>query len=238
MSFGNSSLLSPALEASLADRAYLAIREWILRGELKLGAPLSRRQLADDLGMSLLPVGEALQRLESEGLVETRHRAGTRVRVPTADDIRDQYVIREALEAQASRLFAERATLPQCQELRRMAEQVDVLFDRGAQQPDDAEFQFTIHNQHFQLHMRIAEYAGCGGLREEIEKKQVLLFNWLYTVATPGRQLPANFHRDLILAVTSGDPEAADKAMRGHIRHGLDEVLARLQPQEIRKWRL
>ena len=227
-----------AAQESLSDRAYFAIREWILRGELKLGAPLSRQQLARTLEMSVQPVSEALQRLETEGFVETRYRAGTRVRIPTAEDIRDHYVIREALETQAARLVAERATLRQRQELRRMAEQVDILFARVAGNQNDAEFLFIVHNQHFQLHMRLAECTGCNGLRDAIEKKQVLVFNWLYMVASPGRRLPPNFHGDLVRAINTGDPETADKAMRVHIRHGLEELLATLLPQEIVKWRL
>ena len=46
---------------SLADQAYLAIRERILRGQLGLGAVLSRRELAHELSMSMLPVCEAMR---------------------------------------------------------------------------------------------------------------------------------------------------------------------------------
>ena len=53
---------------SLSDRAYGAIREEILRGQLRPGTPLSRRRLARELGMSVLPVTDALRRLEVEGM--------------------------------------------------------------------------------------------------------------------------------------------------------------------------
>ena len=75
------------LPVSLSDRAYAAIREEILRGQLRPGTPLSRRRLARELGMSVLPVTDALRRLEVDGLVESRARAGTRVRVPSDADI-------------------------------------------------------------------------------------------------------------------------------------------------------
>src|ERR1700759_220682 len=84
-------------QGSLAERAYFFIREQILRGELPLGAALSRRQLAQELGMSLVPISEALQRLEGEGLVESKPRVGTRIYMPTPQDIRERYVVREAL---------------------------------------------------------------------------------------------------------------------------------------------
>src|SRR5208282_318497 len=113
---------------SLSGQAYLAIRNRILHGQLPMGSVLSRRRLATDLGMSMLPICAAIQRLENEGLVESRPRVGTRVRVPTEQDIREQYIIREALECQAARLVVERATMKQRQELVHMADQLDALY--------------------------------------------------------------------------------------------------------------
>lgn len=59
------------LAGSLAEQAYKDIRERILRGQWPLAAPLSRRGLAADFGMSFLPVTEAIQRRKGEGLVES-----------------------------------------------------------------------------------------------------------------------------------------------------------------------
>src|SRR5262245_63353398 len=95
-----------ALAVSLSDRAYGAIREEILRGQLRPGTPLSRRRLARELGMSVLPVSDALRRLEADGLVESRARAGTGVRVPSDADINALYEFRAALVPQGARLFA------------------------------------------------------------------------------------------------------------------------------------
>src|SRR6476646_9163879 len=96
--------------ASLAAEAYTVVRQRIARGELMLGQPVSRRRLAAELGMSFLPVSEALLRLEFEGLLESRPRAGTRVRIPSADDVHGHYLVRETLEIQAAKLFATLAT--------------------------------------------------------------------------------------------------------------------------------
>src|SRR6185295_17978524 len=112
---------------TLSLLAYERVRNKILTGEYGIGCPLSRRTLAEELGMSLIPVSEALQRLESEGLVESKPRAGTRVRIPTAEDIRGHYVVREALETQSARLFTAMATKEQKSELREQAELVDRL---------------------------------------------------------------------------------------------------------------
>ncbi|MFN3323579.1 MAG: GntR family transcriptional regulator [Bryobacteraceae bacterium] len=223
--------------SSLADVAYLAIRDRVLRGQLRIGAALSRRQLAAEFGMSLLPVSEALQRLESDGLVESRPRAGTRVRVPTEQYIRDQYEVREALESQAARLFAQRATRTQRQELRRMGEQVDVLFNRLALEGEDPEFQYAVHGYHAQLHLYIAQCAACESLYRLIEKNQVLILNWLFDVAANRRSLPVKFHRDLVDCLIDGDPAAADSAIRHHVRFGLEDTVRNLRLAIAKEWR-
>src|SRR6266849_620404 len=110
---------------SLAGEAYSVVRQRIIRGEFTIGQVISRRKLAQELGMSFLPVSEALLRLEFEGLLESRPRAGTRVRIPARQDVRGHYVVREALEVQSARLFAEMATPPERSELMKLAARVD-----------------------------------------------------------------------------------------------------------------
>jgi DNA-binding GntR family transcriptional regulator len=210
---------------SLSEHAYFVIRERILSGEIPLGAPLSRRTLASELGMSLLPVAEALQALESDGLVESRPRVGTRVCQPTADEINDRYEVREALESQAARLYAERATARQRGAMARMAEHMDTMFNRSSTGAQDRDFLYAVHNYHLEFHLRIAEFAGSLVLREMIEKNHVLIFNWLFDVAASRPPLPPRFHHDLISALNSGKPEAADRAMRKHVRHGRGSVV-------------
>src|SRR5213594_5236699 len=100
----------PVAPVSLAAEAYEFVKQRILRGELPMGQVISRRKIAAELGMSFLPVYEALLRLEFEGLLESRPRAGTRVRIPSREDVRGHYVVREALETQAAILFSAVAT--------------------------------------------------------------------------------------------------------------------------------
>src|SRR6266700_3896832 len=107
-----------AVPASLAAEAYTFVKQRILRGELVMGQAISRRKLATELGMSFLPVSEALLRLEFEGLLESRPRAGTRVRIPSREDVEGNYVVREALETQAAILFSHVATATERSELR------------------------------------------------------------------------------------------------------------------------
>lgn len=149
--------------SSRSGKAYAFIRRKIVRGELKLGQAISRRQLARKLRMSLLPVSEALKRLEVEGLLESRARAGTRVRIPTKKDIEEHYVVREALETQAARLFAEKATAEEKADLHELA----VLLDS----PNENEVGRLLYlSLHEKLHQKIAGYAHCPALSDAVER--------------------------------------------------------------------
>lgn len=213
---------------SLSERAYREIRDGILKGELPVGEALARRKLAEMLQISVPPVSEALQRLEREGLVESRPRVGTRVRIPTPQDIEDRSQVREALETQAARLFAERATRREKENLRRMGRRVDQLYATSEDDNEDRDFLFTVNSYHMKLHLRIAEGARCPALRDAIEKEQVLIFNWLHDTASQRQNLGSDFHEQLTRCLSEGTPEQAAEAMRNHIRHGLREVLAGL----------
>lgn len=225
------------MKVSLSERAYEAIRERILHGELALGEPLSRRGLAAQLGMSVLPVNEALQRLEADRLVESRPRAGTRVRFPTPRDIRESYVIREALESQSARLFTEIASSAQRRELASRAERVDTLFNRLAKVEFDPEFQYLVHSEHAQFHMFIAKSTECDLLFRLIERNQILIHNWLYDVAARRRILPERFHGDLAGVLAGTSATASDRCIRRHVRYGLKETIENMTKPAAGDWR-
>ena len=212
-------------KVSLGTRAYIEIRDRVLRGDLPVGVALSRRKLAQELNISVPPVTEALQHLERDGLVESRPLAGTRVRIPTRQDVEDRSLVREALEAQAARLFAERATAEEKKDLRQIGRRVDQLYAACETNSYDREFLFSVNTYHMKLHLRIAECARCPALRDAIEKEQVLIFNWLFDTAVERRALGSDFHARLTNALATGTPERAAEAMRRHIQRGLNEVL-------------
>jgi DNA-binding GntR family transcriptional regulator len=209
--------------ASLAGEAYVILRERILRGELPIGNGISRRKLANELGMSLLPVSEALMRLEFEGLVESRPRAGTRMRIPTEADVRGHYVVREALEVEAAKLFAEKATSQERAELQRLATRVDSL---STQVDGDRFLYLSLHEK---LHHRIAECTKCQPLCDAIEKNHVLASTWLCT-PKPAAAGPSHRHQDLVEVLVKGEPCAAAEAMREHVTRALENTLERLEP--------
>jgi GntR family transcriptional regulator, rspAB operon transcriptional repressor len=209
----------------------LAIRERILHGDLTVGTKLSRRSLADELRVSPVPVMEALQRLEHEGLVETRPRVGTCVRLPTTEDIRDQFTLREALEVHSARLFSERAKMEDRKKLERMAVNLDDL-DAQIERAEDSDHRGELiraeHRLHMRLHLRIAACTGCTVLARAIEVNQTLIFKWLLDMI-PRQRLPPKWHQRLMDAINVTDCEAAESAMRAHIRHGLVNVMKTIE---------
>lgn len=210
--------------SDLAGEAYVIIRERILRGEVAIGQVISRRKIAVELGMSFLPVSEAFLRLEFEGLLESRPRAGTRVRIPSREDVRGHYLVREALEAEAARLFTEMASPEERTELLKLAVRVDAL---SVQQEAD---RFHYLNLHSKLHRRIAECARCPALCEAIEKTRALSSTWLCVARSFSDGTAPHRHMDLMEVLVTGNRDDAAAAMREHVSASMQRALERLEP--------
>jgi len=208
---------------TLAAEAYVNLRQRILLGEFAIGEALSRRRLAGELGMSLPPVSEAFLRLEFEGLLESRPRAGTRVRIPSRQDVEGHYVVREALEAQAAHLFAAAATDDEVADLQRLAARVDAL---SANPRGNRAHYLTLHEK---LHRRIAECARCPALTDAIAKTHALASTWLCVGQARKGPSPRR-HEKLMAVLANRDPEAAAAAMRQHIIGSKERSLERLAP--------
>jgi DNA-binding GntR family transcriptional regulator len=217
------------LNNNLSQKAYYLIRERILMGNIPLGAPISRRGLARELGMSFLPISQAIERLEYEELVESLPRVGTRVTMPTPQDIREHYILREALECQAARLFAEKASSKERLELRQIARRVDKMLSQCGDDAD-AETIFRTQAYHMSFHMRLVECTGSVALSKAIEKTHVLTFNWLYDISAK-LALPKRWHGQLMDALAKQDCEVAERAMRRHINFGLQQIQQTLAQQ-------
>jgi len=158
-------------------------------------------------------------------------RVGTLVRIPTADDIRGFYVVREALESQAARLFTEKATDAEREEVLQSATELDASYRTCAESSPATEQQlFDLRNLHMRFHLHLAERAQCPFLYQAIEKNQILIFNWLFDRLFGYPGLPENWHTDLAMILCGKDAEASDRAMRFHVRCRMDELLVRLEP--------
>ena len=212
------------VSATLASEAYDILRRRILLGQVGLGQAISRRQVATELGMSLLPVSEAFLRLEFEGLLESRPRAGTRVRIPVREDVEGHYVVREGLEVQAARLFAEKATSEERNELIKMAARVDVM----SEEPEaDRAVYLALHER---FHSWIAECGHCAALSEAIEKTCARSIAWVCIGQNFSNAHVPHRHQELAEALCQQDVSVAAEAMRKHLEWRRDWVLEQLEP--------
>lgn len=88
-------------QTRVSDRAFEALYTAIMQGDLKAGRRLQVRELAESLGTSMMPVREALNRLEEFGLVETSPYRGAVVKTFTQDELLEIYSVRTVLESEA-----------------------------------------------------------------------------------------------------------------------------------------
>lgn len=210
-----------AHDAGLAGEAYVVVRERILRGDLAIGQVISRRKMAAELAIPLPAVADALRRLEDEGHLESRPRAGTRVRLPSEHDVRGHYLVREALEVQAAWKFAEVATDADKAELLKLAIRVDAL----ASQPSGDRFLYL--SLHERFHRRIAECTHYAALCQAIDRTSALSSTWR---CGGGFEPGVKRNHQVLAKALMKDPETASAAMREHIRCALENTLRRLQP--------
>ena len=106
--------LTPTL---LTDQVYATLHEAIISGELPAGSRLRIRQLAEQVGTSVMPVREAIRRLEQAGLAEREPHKGAVVKGLTLAELVHVYGVRRLLEGEAARLGSERITAEDCERL-------------------------------------------------------------------------------------------------------------------------
>lgn len=121
--------LSPLLRRSLAEDATARLRRAIVAGELAAGEALPEDGLALQLGVSRVPIREALIELEQEGLVEFNHRGRSRVRDFTESDFEAVFSMRCTLELMAARLVVQRLTEADGEALEAMIEEQEAAKD-------------------------------------------------------------------------------------------------------------
>jgi DNA-binding GntR family transcriptional regulator len=135
-----------------SHEVYAALREAIIRLELPPGSPLSPKDLAQQLGVSVTPVREALLKLADEGLIEVYPQSGTYVTRINLSEACEFNFMRTSLECATVRVAAQKITPEQVDELRRLIAEQRRIAVVG---PFDA---FLELNDQF--HRRIIEISG------------------------------------------------------------------------------
>jgi DNA-binding GntR family transcriptional regulator len=114
---------------TIGDMVYGVLREAIQRGVFGPGEHLRQDQLADELGVSRIPVRSALLQLETEGLITLHPYKGATVNELSSDEMRENYEIRGILEAHALRKAAATMTPERVAELQVMAQELNEISD-------------------------------------------------------------------------------------------------------------
>ena len=198
-----------ATHAPLTKLVTTALRERILTGDIAIGERLVEGRLSEELGVSRMPVREALRELAAEGIVTIEPRRGAYVTTFSEQQKRELVEVRATLEALNAKLAAKRHDPQQIAELRR-------ILDEGARLMEN-EDPGLLTRQNFRYHEALGNIAGNTILQDMIRSlrdRTAMLF------ATTSRQrAEQNWqeHAAILRAVIDGDAELAALLAARHV---------------------
>ena len=206
--------------ASLADRAYLAVRDRLIMLDIRPGEPLDDDGLAEGLGMGRTPVREALKRLEGDRLVVSYPRRGTFATGTDIADLAHISEIRVQLEPLAARRAAERAPRPVRAGLAELAGRVEGLDVAREARADVMRWDLTVHRAVYRA-------AGNPHLEDVLIRYDNLATRihclFLDRLAAVDLHVVTE-HVELLRAIAAGDGERAGRLAAEHVL-GFDRAI-------------
>lgn len=199
------------------------IRAWILNGRLKPGERLHQDQLAVALGVSRMPVREAIRQLAAEGLVQMFPHRGAFVSSLDPDEIRELYEVRAALEGLAISHAVPRVTPDVVSSLHEILRR---LVEAEAAGDDEATIELDRH-----LHDTLVAPSQMPYLRELIEqaRRRSEAFRRAHTYIIPGQSASSNEeHAEIIAAVERGDVERSVSLIERHLHNAATHLITYL----------
>ena len=202
--------------ATYADRAFEWLEAAIIKGDLAPETRLDEVSLAKSFGISRGPVREAINRLEGKKLVERVPHVGARVVTFSKSDLREIFVVREALEGMACRLAAENISDAEIDDLETLLEghaKQGALKsgDNYFQRPGDYDFHYRIiqaSKNHKLIHMLIDDLYHL-----------LRVYRYRSSSRKGRAQEALREHRDIVAAIRARDPDTAERLMRRHLLH-------------------
>jgi GntR family transcriptional regulator, rspAB operon transcriptional repressor len=205
---------------TIGQQVYERLLHDVLAGVLVPGAWLRELDIALLLGVSRTPVREAVRRLAQDGLLEMSPNRGVQVRALSVAEAVDAYDVRELVEGSAARSAAVRASPADVVELRRLLTVIEEL--------DPADAVAHVHADNA-FHEAIARAAGSDALlavtrllTKRVTRIKLVTRDTNASVATRAQ------HEAIVAAIAAGDADAAEGALRRHIRTYRDLVASRL----------
>ncbi|MDQ0799493.1 DNA-binding GntR family transcriptional regulator [Arthrobacter sp. SLBN-112] len=205
---------STTLARTVRDRLRLAVA----RDELPSGVRLSQEQVANQLGVSRMPVRAAISELVTEGLLEKLPGGGVAVRPLYVKDLQDVYEIRQALESQAVRHVATHRPMEGVEQIRRVLERHrDHVAGYNAEQLLEVDREF---------HMSILAATG------NLQFQKVVIPVWSVVERAMFKMLKMpdvaaiawDEHEMIAAAIIDGDPDLAESRLRQHLENGAAQL--------------
>jgi DNA-binding GntR family transcriptional regulator len=206
------------MNKTVSSMAQERIRAAILDGILLPGARIDQNQLAKDLNTSLVPVREALKKLEGEGFVQIIPRRGAFVTDTSIKDMEDLYFARSILEGQAGYHAAERISEDKLKQL-------DVLHTKVGFALESHDFdEFSLLNRQF--HFIIYEAAGSTYLSGMIASLWDLAdrYRYRYVFFKDQAAVIQAEHKQILDACHSHDPKVLREAIIYHMNQTLNGI--------------
>lgn len=197
---------------------YRTLRRAILRCELAPGQRLPTKEIANRLGVSLIPVREALQLLQSEGLVENIPHVGAAVARISGSSVVEVFTLLEGLETVAGREAARRMPPEDVDALAGLLAEMDAAVEEG---------RYEIWGElNTRLHLSIASSTGMPVLREMTER----VFDLWYRVqrcfareVLVQRVLQSQEeHHAILRALRDRDEAELERLVRVHNRNAME----------------
>lgn len=216
------------MTAPIGPQLHAILRERVVRNDLKPGTQISEAEIAREYEISRQPVREAFIKLAEEGLIEIRPQRGTVVRKIDCGAVLDIRFVREAIEADIVRLLAEARDPRLVARLRHLIEEQKAIAETAPQE-------FITADETF--HAALAGGAGkasiwklVSGLKSQMDRVRYLSFD-LFPVERLIEQ-----HEAIVNAIEAGDIDAADEAIRIHLRAVLSDLpdIIRAHPDAFR----
>lgn len=199
----------------------------ILRGEIKPGERINEPDVAGRLGVSRVPVREALRELESSGLVEARKHAGVFVRKLGAEEVRGLYELRALLDGFAGRRAAQ---LPEPQR-GRLADALDASVAR-MEEAAAANNVSAYYSENLRFHWLMVEATDNAALLETYRNiVQKLHLSRLSNLAHgAGMHASVADHKEIAAAQRAGDAARCEQLVAGHVEQAHRRLAAKEHP--------
>jgi DNA-binding GntR family transcriptional regulator len=194
------------------------IRDGILNGAFPLGSRLDQQVLADEMGVSTIPVREALRHLEALGLVRIHPRRGAFVAELSPSEQDEIGRIREPLEEQAIRLAATRIDESQRAVLDDLIVRMDNATTSGAWNEANREWHMTLY--------RAADSPLLLELISTLWDRSIL-YRHVYAEQEQSRATSNAEHREMLRQISAGNGAGAGRLIRKHIRRPRKEMRRR-----------